>query len=147
MEEARYMLSAGLRHLADWTSLAVPLNVLPNAGPPIVVADIVRGFLLFCGPKCPRTSCAWAMITSVRRRLFTTADGMHSTDAPARLRVYNRPSKISKDLWWPMFSSTFEHSGSSAYPARMSFRMEQSPSMQGRMSGRCPKESPIVGSA
>jgi hypothetical protein len=39
------MLSAGLCHLADWTRLAVLLNVLPNAGPPVVAADIVHGFL------------------------------------------------------------------------------------------------------
>jgi hypothetical protein len=45
MQKSRHSLSAGLRRLADGARLAVLLDILPDAWPPIVALDVVHGFL------------------------------------------------------------------------------------------------------
>jgi hypothetical protein len=51
MKKSWHSLSAGLRSLTDRARLAVLLDILANAGPPIVAAYVVCRFLR---PKVPQ---------------------------------------------------------------------------------------------
>ena len=100
--------------------------------------------VVFCGPKCPGTSCAYAMIISVTCHLFWTTDSIQSTDWSVWFFIYMKSLLIVKFLWWLIHPSSLDNSGSFEYLFLMSLRTEQSPSIYGQRFEEMSNDSPSI---